>query len=288
MNGGWLAPVRCFVPSSRIDTAGLRIRRGDYLPDALAQRAAAVTGDAVLEYRRRADHRPAITFCCTVAHAETVAVAFREAGYRSASVHGGTPAAERDALIAGLADGTIEVLTSCDLISEGLDVPSVGAVLLLRPTKSLVLCLQQIGRGMRPSPDKQPLIVLDHAGNTITHGHPLEERAWSLAGAPPRELRGEAPGWRCECGCLNPIGAMQCEDCGAPRPAGRRKTPEPAPGELIEIGADRYAHITRLSYRELCNQPRSRAELTAYARAHGYKRGWVWHLLRTQAETAAA
>jgi DNA repair protein RadD len=75
--------------------------------------------------------------------------------------------AERDRLIQGLATGEIEILVSCDLISEGLDVPSVGAIILLRPTESLALAMQQIGRWMRPAEGKAHLCVLDHAGNCL-------------------------------------------------------------------------------------------------------------------------
>ena len=74
------------------------------------------------------------------------------------------------------------MLTSCDLISEGLDVPNVSAVILLRPTKSLTLYLQQVGRGMRPAPGKAALVVLDHVGNVIEHGLPDQEPQWSLSG----------------------------------------------------------------------------------------------------------
>lgn len=89
-------------------------------------------------------------------------------------VCGTTPKDERDASIAGLADGTVEVLTSCALIDEGLDIPAVSCVILLRPTKSLVLHRQQIGRGMRPAPSKT-LIILDHVGNSIQHGFARDE-----------------------------------------------------------------------------------------------------------------
>ena len=86
---------------------------------------------------------------------QAIAAAFRNAGYRAECVHGGLPTAERDGLIQGLATGEVEVLACCDLISEGLDVPSVGAVILLRPTQSLALAMQQIGRGMRPAEGKE-------------------------------------------------------------------------------------------------------------------------------------
>jgi superfamily II DNA or RNA helicase len=283
---GYLAHIRCFVPARLIDTAGLRSRLGDYELSALAERARAVTGDAIAEYRIHADHRPAIAFACTVAHAEAIAAAFAQAGYRAACVHGGTPTDERDARISGLATGAIEVLTSCDLISEGLDVPSVGAVILLRPTKSLVLAMQQIGRGMRPAPDKAHLVVLDHAGNVLRHGLPETERRWTLDGAPHRETVAEAPGWRCEgCGCFNALADLECAACGAARPLPRRRTPQEIPGGLREISADHLARLVRMPYRSFIRTRRTEGELRAYAQAHGYKKGWVWYRLQEQRES---
>lgn len=211
---GFLARTRVFSPARLIDTRGVHHIGGDFQTHELAERARAVTGDAVGEYRARADHQPALAYACTVEHAESIAAAFRAAGYRSECVHGGLPVAERDALIEGLGNGAVEVLTSCDLISEGLDVPSVGAVILLRPTESLALALQQIGRGMRPAEGKEYLTVLDHAGNCLKHGLPETERVWTLDGAPKREP-GEAPGWRCEdCGLLNSLGAVDARAAG--------------------------------------------------------------------------
>jgi DNA repair protein RadD len=201
---GYLAKTRVFVPARLIDTRGVHRLGGDFKADELAIRANAVTGDAVAEYRLRADHQPAIAYGCTVEHAQSIAGAFCGAGYRSACVHGGLSMLERDRLIQGLATGEIEILTSCDLISEGLDVPSVGAVILLRPTESLALAMQQIGRGMRPAEGKEHLVVLDHAGNCLKHGLPDEPREWSLEGRPKRNGPGREVGWRCEaCGLLN-------------------------------------------------------------------------------------
>jgi superfamily II DNA or RNA helicase len=287
---GFLARTRCFVPDSHISTSGLRTRLGDWEAEALAERAGVVTGDAVAEYRKHADHLPAIAYGCTVAHAESIAAAFRAAGYRSECVHDGTPGTERDALIAGLADGSVEVLTSCDLISEGLDVPNVGAVILLRPTQSLVLAMQQVGRGMRPAPGKRHLVVLDFAGNALRHGMPETAREWSLAGVPKKAPRAaEAPCcWRCkECGCVNQLEDRVCPECGAVRPLPRRHAPLVVAGRLAEIGADHFDRIARLPYRAFVRRPRSRAELQAYAREHGYRAGWVWHRLREQQERGA-
>jgi DNA repair protein RadD len=280
--GGFLAKTRVFVPRRTIDTRGIHRLGGDFVASELAERANAVTGDAVKEYRARADHQPAIAYACTVEHAELIARAFRLAGYRAACVHGGLPTAERDALIQGLATGEVEVLTSCDLISEGLDVPSVGAVLLLRPTESLALAMQQMGRGMRPAAGKEHLTVLDHAGNCLKHGLPESEREWSLDGAPKRDNEARAPGWRCECGLLNDLSAFRCEACGAARPSAARRPPEAIAGELRELSAEAAARIARMPYRRFLARPRSEPELRAYAAAHGYHPGWVWHRLREQ------
>jgi superfamily II DNA or RNA helicase len=289
-DGGYLARSRVFIPSQQINLEGLHLRGGDFVAGELAERAGVVTGDAVREYTIRAAHRPALAYACTVDHAESIAAVFRAAGYRAACVHGRLPPAERDALIDGLATGAIEVLASCDLISEGLDVPSVGAVILLRPTKSLVLHCQQIGRGLRPAPGKEYLCVLDHARNSITHGLAEMERLWTLDGVPKRN--GHAPGWRCvACGRLNSLDTYCCDECRAARPigvGGGRRVPELVAGHLYEMEPGDAARIidasgiTRMSYRRFLSRPRTEAELTAYAEARGYKRGWVWHRLSEQ------
>ena len=286
---GYLAPARCFVPKQRIDLHDVRVRAGDYVAEELAAVVdhAKITGDAVEQYRKLADHLPAIVFCITVAHAEHVAEAFRDAGYRAACVHGGTPTAERDALIAGLGDGSIEVLTNCALIDEGLDMPSVGAVILLRPTQSLVLHRQQIGRGMRPAPGKDALLVLDHVGNSIVHGLPETEVAWSLAGV--EKEPGDAPVWACPaCDCVNPIATRICSGCGYERPEPPASSKVlVAPGELAELTAERLTAIRAMSYGEIVSEMRSEAELRAFATSRGYHSGWVRHRLREQREVAA-
>ena len=290
---GWLSAVRCFVPLRRVNTAELHVRAGEYIPEEAAAAAStrAIVGSAIEHYARRAAHQPAIAFCATVAHAEFIAAEFCQAGYRAYCVHGQLPRDARDDLILGLGSGDVEVLTSCDLISEGLDVPAVACVILLRPTKSLVLHRQQIGRGMRPAPGKAALIVNDHCGNCLTHGLPEIEPAWSLAGV--NKPKGAAPVWECpQCHCIVPLAVAICPDCGLERPGeeGGRKAPIRAPGTLTELNVNSW--ITRLGYRDFIRRFVS-GELTetdayAYAAARGYRRGWVWHLVQERQGRAAA
>jgi DNA repair protein RadD len=285
--GGFLAPARCYIPAQRLNLRGVRVRGGDYvagdLEDAVA--AANLTGNAIEQYQRRADHLPAIAFCISVKHAEEVARAFREAGYRSRMVCGDTAKAQRDAAIAGLATGEVEVLTSCDLISEGLDVPAVGAVILLRPTKSLVLHKQQVGRGMRPAPGKNALIVLDHAANTLTHGLPETPQKWSLAGVKREPGMAPPDDWECpKCGCLNPSSSRACAGCEFER-EGCAQEPElvgNGEGDLTELTSEILSRIRAMPYKQFVSEPRSEEELRIYAQHRGYRKGWVFHRLQEQ------
>jgi DNA repair protein RadD len=116
---GFLSPAKVFVPHRKLDLTGIAVRAGDYVSSELATRIdrPEIAGDAIEQYRRHADHQPAIAFCATVGHAEHVASAFRAAGYQAACVHGDLNRKDRDRLIAGLGTGEVEVLASCDLIT---------------------------------------------------------------------------------------------------------------------------------------------------------------------------
>lgn len=119
---------------------------------------------AVLE--KVADPRSmrALGFCVSVRHAHFMADFFNRAGIRSKAVDGSTPDAERAEALAGLRDGRIQVLFSVDLFNEGVDIPDVDTLLLLRPTSSATVFLQQLGRGLRRTQDKAVLTVLDFIG----------------------------------------------------------------------------------------------------------------------------
>jgi len=156
---------------------------GDYVSKQLedAMDKPIITGSAVKHYGTYADGKKAIAFCVSVKHAKDVAEDFRNAGYAGSDIDGGMDDVERDAVLKAFEEDRVQILTSCDLVSEGFDLPSVEVAILLRPTKSLGLFLQQCGRAIRPHPDKEKTIILDHAGNTARHGFIDDERDWSLA-----------------------------------------------------------------------------------------------------------
>jgi superfamily II DNA or RNA helicase len=307
---GWLAPCKVFIPHATINVDGIGKVAGDYNEGQLEARAMAVNGDAVAEFKKLPEGTTAIVFCVTVRHAEKLADDFVAAGFRAATVHGGLTKERRDANIAGLGDGSVQVLTSCEIISEGLDVPSVGCVILLRPTQSLTMCLQQIGRGMRPKADGSALIVLDHAQNCVMHGLPTDEREWTLDGVEKNKDRVAPEPWACmACDALNSANRMECKECGAPKPwkcgapdcrtrnhghdthcvacgmaRPKRKELVADDAEMMEFNPAAVAHVARMSYGQFKAKKRTPAEIEAYRKAKGYKPGWAFYFRKDQIE----
>lgn len=237
---GFLAPAKVYAPPPKFEPGKLKTRMGDFqLDDASSQLSAVhVIGDVITHYKKHLKGSTAIAFCCSIAHAESVAAALTKAGIRSASIDGSMSEEQRASLLAQLASKSIKVLTSCALIGEGVDVPSVGGCILLRPTKSLALFLQMVGRCLRPDGDSFA-VVLDHVGNYQRLGHHLLERSWSLADGVILSATAKAiertTGWLCQsCDFLAPKECDECPECGSFRP-NRKKEIVNVDAELVEI-----------------------------------------------------
>ncbi len=162
---GWLADLACFRVDTKIDLSGVRIRRGDYVESDLAKAVDVMERNRLcLElYRERAAGRRNLVFCVDRAHARHVAGLFEAAGVPTGLIIQDTPPEERRRALAEFRAGRIHVLVNVTVLTEGIDVPEVEAVHLLRPTKSTTLLLQMIGRGTRKAPGKTRCIVFDYA-----------------------------------------------------------------------------------------------------------------------------
>jgi superfamily II DNA or RNA helicase len=276
---GYLCPAEVYAPSAP-DLAGVRRVQSDFDRSELAGRMdkSSITGDAVTHYRKLADGLPAIAFCVSVAHARHVAEQFLAAGYRAACLDGGTDDATRKRLIDGLGDGSLQVLTSCEIVSEGTDVPIVAAAILLRPTQSEGLYLQQVGRVLRPYPGKRVALILDHAGNCLRHGMPDDDRIWTLEGRKRKAKKNEDPEALSVRQCPQCFRVYQaflraCPGCGLEAVARERKLEE-RPGELVKI---EKAKIEQERRREVA-RCKSFEDLQILARAKGYRPGWARHV----------
>lgn len=289
---GFLAPCKTFIPPGLgKDWSGAKHRGGDIDmgeaareimagPDALA--------GPVKQYRRFLEGSTAIAFCCTVEHAQFVADGFNAAGIPAAVLDGTMDKARRRGLIQQLSTGAVKVLASCMVISEGTDVPSVGGCILLRPTDSLSLHLQQVGRCLRPAPGKSHAIVLDHVGNTLKHGFVTDPREWSLEGRKKRSAS-KAPSVK-ECpGCYAalPSATSVCPECGHVfnQPTGRKLEETDGNVFLVEFGEKerrRFEAEERTRKRKELAQCRTLEELQALGEQRGYKPGWAHHIWRSR------
>jgi DNA repair protein RadD len=282
---GFLVRPVVYAPSERLDLTNLRtMKSGDYDTRDLAAAVdkPKITGDAVSHYAKICPGTPAVVFCVNIAHAQHVADEFKAAGFTASAVDGKMDDATRKCILAGLGNGKIQVVTSCDLISEGTDIPAIGCAILLRPTASLSLYLQQVGRALRVCEGKDRAIVLDHCGNVHTHGMPDEVRPWSLDG---EEKKGKKKKQ------LAAIKVTQCEKCFSvyqpapvcPQcgwfPVAVNDLPDVHEGELREMTEKEVAQLNWLRNREVKNAT-TLEELELIEKARGYQHGWAKHRFR--------
>jgi DNA repair protein RadD len=263
---GYLAPARVLAPPG-FDSAGLRKRMGDFDTKQAERRVGTIMGDCLGHYRKHLSGQTAIAFCCSVAHAEAVAGLFQSAGIAAASIDGSMDTSTRRELLQRLAVGDLKVLTSCALIGEGVDVPSVGGCILLRPTASVGLHLQMIGRCLRPQPGKTA-VVLDHVGNTLRLGHHLEERDWTLDGLKKRDREATPSVKVCpQCFSTSISTAQVCRDCGHVFAPPERRELRQVEGELQEIAVTKKREQ---------GKAQSLQDLIALGHSRGYKNAVAW------------
>jgi superfamily II DNA or RNA helicase len=270
---GYLATPKVYAPPIGADLSSLRKKYGEFVSGeaAAALDKPVITGCAVEHYRKLCGGVPAIAFCASVAHAEHVADQFRAAGYQAASIDGTMHDNDRKQRIQALGGGALNVLTSCDIISEGTDIPIVGAAILLRPTASTGLYLQQVGRALRMYEGKTHAVILDHVGNVMRHGMPDEDREWSLdgeklGGKKKKDDEKDIAVKQCDqCYCCH-APAPRCPVCGHVYEVTAREI-ETAEGQLQEIDSKRLAQIEEKRGIEFRKRDRGMAKTEAELRA---------------------
>jgi superfamily II DNA or RNA helicase len=279
---GYLSKPVYFCPPGGADMNGVHAVAGDFnkheANDVVDKPK--IVGCAVDHYRKICPGVPAIAFCISVKHAQHVAEAFSAAGYLSDCIDGTLSDADRRDRVQALATGRLNVLTSCEIVSEGFDLPVAGAAILLRPTQSLALHLQQIGRVLRPAPGKTRAVILDHVGNLMRHGFAEEQRDWSLEGYTKKRRAKEepvAPLSQCPtCYAIHPP-APVCPNCQHVYEVKSRKI-EQVNGELVEV-----TQATLLRKRAQ-GQSQTFEQLVALGHARGmsHTQGWARHVLEAR------
>ncbi len=260
------------------DLSGIGMVGGDFnkgkLADALDRPA--ITGDAVKHYQRLCPGQRAVAFCVSVAHAQHVAQRFNDAGIPAAHIDGGMEEDIRRQTVADLKSGKVLVLTSCELISEGFDLPTVNAAILLRPTASLSMHLQQLGRALRVFPGKKEAVILDHAGNCMRHGLAEQDREWSLEGKGKRKQKEKLMEVKTCPQCFAIYGGPQCPQCQH-RPEPKARETEEVDGELQRLTAEDFQHMAQIvARRREEGACRTLEDWQKLGRERGHKPGWAW------------
>lgn len=285
---GYLSPYRMFAPRPP-NLDGVHVLGGDYNKRELAaaMNRSTVTGDVIEHYKKHAAGKRMVVFAWSIEASKMLAAQFLRAGISAEHVDGETDVNARDAAVDRFKRGDTLILTNVDLFGEGFDVPAIEAVALLRPTRSLALYLQQIGRGLRVLPGKEYAVILDHAGNCRRFGLPDDEREWSLDGRrKSKSIDDAAPIRQCPmCYAVMSAAAEQCKYCGFKFLAAPREI-EQVEGELEEVDVKRIEREERMREQ---SQARTIEDLIKIARLRGYKNPEKWaHMIHKHRESKKA
>lgn len=295
LGGYYDAIVECVTPGDLIDSGflvdptvyaapepdmkGVRKRAGEYVAADLQDGCTKLVGEVVPTWRKRAEGLSTIVFAVDRAHSQRIVEAFTEAGVPAMHIDGTTPPKIRRRALRRLATGELLVISNCDLLTEGFDGASycpegetyrpLACLIAARPTASMGLWFQMVGRITRPG--KAEAIVLDHGGNTTRHGFLRDHHSFTLDGeVQGKKIKGfnPPPMKRCTgCAAMVPAGAATCEECGEPFEGAREV--EHVEGELVQL--ERKVNTTATPEQKVDEYRR----LLRVTQKKNFKTGWA-------------
>lgn len=272
IDNGYLAPYK-YYSVKLADTSNLHTVAGEFKQDEVQQlmENKEIYGDTVKQWKRLAEGKKTIVYCASVEASKMTAERFISEGYSCVAIDGKTPQSERENAMARFRSGEITILCNCELFGEGLDVPDCECVVLLRPTQSLTLHIQQSMRSMRYKPNKTAIII-DHVGNCYRHGLPDDEREWSLE--PKKKQENIVKIRECKtCFAVYPPTMEKCPYCGAEATHEIRKTDRrTVEVDLVEL--QRNEEFKSAAYGEL--KAETWDDVVKIQKARGYKFAWCF------------
>jgi DNA repair protein RadD len=296
MDNGYLSQYRLFAPSTP-DLSHLHTLGGDYRKDEAAQlmNKPSITGDCVSHWLAHAERRKTVVYCCSIEHSKAVAADFRSRGVMAFHVDGDTPEEVRGQATRDLADGKLEVITNCQIFTEGVDLAALAGrditiecVVNLRPTKSLALWTQICGRALRRK-DK-PALILDHAGCALNPelGLPDDDIEWELTDTVIKRKRDKDAGdisvRVCpKCFAAGRSGPPRCLVCGHVFEVKSRDVKEVA-GELKELTPE---EMQRRRLRKEQGRAQTLEDLLVIEKDKRYAPGWASHVYNARQKAAA-
>jgi superfamily II DNA or RNA helicase len=277
-----LAPYQYYAPTT-IDVSGLRTVCGDYVKSDLENlmNERAIYGDVIASYRRFADGEQSIVYCVSVEHARRTSENFNQSGIRSAVLSANTPPGTREQIMLDFRAGSIRVLCNVGIISEGISIDEVSCCMLLRPTESVALGIQQMMRCMRYQPGKTAKI-LDFVGNYTRIGLPDDPREWSLSEPMKRKPRVNENGDFYIRSCPECYMTFQtapvCPFCGHVYPLHPREIQAHEEIELRRITEAEAEKVAQKKKADRIEQGRAQSfeELVKLGKQRGYKNPAFW------------
>lgn len=281
---GLLSKFTVFAPTPEPDLSGVKTTAGDFNQGDLAEAVnkPKLVADVVATWMRLGAGLPTIAYGVDRAHAEHICARFVEAGVRAEYLDCFTRDDVRDQIIARFKSGETQLIANVGILTAGFDA-DVRCVIDAKPTKSEMLYVQTLGRGLRTASGKEKLVVLDHAGNALRlglvtdiHHEELDDTDPKKASLKKREKKDPLPRLCPECKSVVPHSFSDCPECGAEMPKPPSVTHQD--GELVEFGSGQSsaARVT------MADKARFYGELRGYCVGRDFKNpdGWCAHKFR--------
>ncbi len=276
---GFICQFKYYAPNAVGDIMkGCGRRGGDFKQEDIEKVFAksTIVGDSVRDYREKCYGKRMLVFCYSIKHAKEVCAIFNFEGIPAAHLDGGMKDDVREDVLRKFKAGEILILTSCDLLLEGIDIPMVEVIDQQRPTDSLIVFMQSIGRGFRIFDGKDYFLVFDRVGNYLRHGLPDYEREWSLDSKPKSKRKTKEPtilvrtcqNPKCFA-CFPPVSRV-CPECGYENPLTEREVRK-LEGELAEVERQ---NIIWQKKKELW-AAKSYEDFLAIEKKYSYDNGWA-------------
>lgn len=271
-----LAPFKYYSKNLMNDNKLKHQSTGDFSNDSITLALEPrIYGDVIENYRKFANNKKTIIYTHNIESSKTVSEKFNQEGYKALQVDGKTPKQQRELAMEMFREGKVNILVNAELYGEGVDVPDCECVILLRPTESLTLFIQQTMRPMRYQPNKQAIII-DHVGNYARHGLPNTEHDWQehFKGTNKKSKSDNSiPIKECpECFGVVESAYTICPYCGCEFP--KEEVQELTVDESAELEEVTNEMIT-LNFKtpEECSNMK---ELSELGKSLGYKPGWAY------------
>lgn len=289
---GFLVPINVYGPSSP-DLSKVKIVAGEYEEEGLAEATnrPKLVGDIVQTWLKLAGGRQTLAFAVNIAHSMAIVDEFQRCGVAAQHIDCFSKPDDREEAIKALKEGRIQVLSSVDLLTKGFDYPGASCAILARPTKSLMVYVQQVGRVLRISDGKDSALVLDHAGNTARHGFVTDDMPTELDDgkkkeAKPKDVQKEERLPKPCPSCSFMKVSHKCPACGF-APKTQPKGIEHEEGELSLLKGKEQKGKTKSKY-TTAQKEAIYAQLLGYAKLKGYKDGWAYFQAKAMCGTFPA